>query len=291
LAAHGQPVTLRVRVSRWRCQNARCETAIFAERLPGVATPRVRRTERFGVVAHVVGHAVGGRAGERLLRRLSMVISADTIVRLVKRGAPPASADETVRVVGIDDWAWQKGQRHFGTILVDLERRRVVDVIAVRTADAVAAWLVGHPNIRIISRDRHGPYADGVRRGAPQAREVADRFHLVSNLRAVQQELSRLRRFLVELFPRTFCTLPRELSSRRLGRFLIVHRPQGVEPREETADDRLHADYGPPATALRPPPSRSRPTHQGRDRRHGPRSPSLDGAWLAGRRTDGRRLS
>jgi transposase len=197
LAAHGQPVTLRLRVSRWRCQNARCETAIFAERLPGVATPRVRRTERFGVVAHVVGHAVGGRAGERLLRRLSMVISADTIVRLVKRGAPPASADETVRVVGIDDWAWQKGQRHFGTILVDLERRRVVDVIAVRTADAVAAWLVGHPNIRIISRDRHGPYADGVRRGAPQAREVADRFHLVSNLRAVQQELSRLRRFLV----------------------------------------------------------------------------------------------
>jgi transposase len=71
-------------------------------------------------------------------------------------------------------------------------------VLPVRAADAVAAWLAVHPGIRIISRDRHGPYADGVRRGAPQAREVADGFHLVSNLRgAVQQELGRLRRFLV----------------------------------------------------------------------------------------------
>ena len=80
---------------------------------------------------------------------------------------------------------------------MDLERRRVVDVLAVRTADAVAAWLAAYPDIEIISRDRHGPYAKAVRRGAPQATQVADRFHLVLNLRgAVQQELSRLRPFL-----------------------------------------------------------------------------------------------
>jgi transposase len=96
--------------------------------------------------------------------------------------------------VGIDDWAWQKGQHHYGTILVDLERRRVVDVLAVRTADAGAPWLAAHPDIVIISRDRHGPYAKAVRRGAPQARQVADRFHLVLNLRgAVQQALRRVR--------------------------------------------------------------------------------------------------
>jgi transposase len=196
--AHGEAVCLRVRVSRWRCRNPRCATVIFGERLPDVAAPRAQQTHRLGVVVHLIGHALGGRAGERLLARLSMAISADTILRAVKRGAPPADVDETLRVVGIDDWAWQKGQQHFGTILVDLERRRVVDVLAVRTADAVADWLLVHPGIRIISRDRHGPYADGVRRGAPQAREVADRFHLVSNLRgAVQQELGRLRRFLV----------------------------------------------------------------------------------------------
>ena len=74
---------------------------------------------------------------------------------------PDLCCDAAIRVVGIDDWAWQKGQQFFGTILVDLERRRVVDVLAVRTADAVAAWLRAHPTIRIISRDRHGPYGNG----------------------------------------------------------------------------------------------------------------------------------
>ena len=111
---------------------------VCTERLPGVAVPRARRTDRLGVVVQLVGHALGGRAGERLLGRLSMPISADTIVRVVKLGAPPPDVDETLRVVGIDDWAWQKGQQHFATILVDLERRRVVDVLACRTTDAVA---------------------------------------------------------------------------------------------------------------------------------------------------------
>ena len=130
-------------------------------------------TDGCGVVVHLVGHALGGRAGERLLERLGMPISADTVVRVVKRGAPAASANEGVRVVGIDDWAWQKGQQHFGTILVDLEQRRVIDVLPVRTADAVAAWLAARPSIRVISRDRHGPYAEGARRGAEPARTDA----------------------------------------------------------------------------------------------------------------------
>jgi transposase len=236
LAAHGQSVTLRVRVSRWRCRNPRCETAIFGERLPGVAAPRVQHTHRFGVVVHLVGHALGGRAGERLLVRLSMAISADTIVRVVKRGAPPSDVDETLRVVGIDDWAWQKGRQHFGTILVDLEHRRVVDVLPVRTADAVAAWLEAHPAIRIISRDRHGPYADGVRRGAPQAREVADRFHLVSNLRgAVQQELGRLRRFLVVPHQPPARAVIRSAVTRQPGRHL---RSTYVEQQDRVAQER-----------------------------------------------------
>ena len=132
-----------------------------------------------------------------MLARLGMAISDGTILRLLTRPMAVPLAPDVLRVVGIDDWAWQKGQQHFGTILVDLERRRVVDVLPVRTADAVAAWLAAHPDIAIISRDRHGPYAAAVRVGAPQAIQVADRFHLVLNLRgAVQQELSRLRAFL-----------------------------------------------------------------------------------------------
>src|SRR4051812_41769060 len=108
VAAHGQFVTLRGQVSRWRGRNLRGDTAIFAHRLPGVAMPRAQHTVRLGTVVHLVGHALGGRAGERLLRRLWMVVSADSVVRAVTRGAPSAPADPAIRVVGIDDWAWQK---------------------------------------------------------------------------------------------------------------------------------------------------------------------------------------
>ena len=194
LATQGRSVTLRVRVTRWRCRNRRCATAIFADRLIGVSAPRVHHTQRFGAVVHLVGHALGGRGGERLLARLGMAISDDTILRVLKGSVIESPAPGVLQVVGLDDWAWQKGHHHYGTIFIDLQRRRVVDVLGVRTADAVAAWLAAHPGIVIISRDRHGPYAEAVRRGAPQATQVADRFHLILNLRgAVEQELSRVR--------------------------------------------------------------------------------------------------
>jgi hypothetical protein len=85
LAAQGRSVTLRVRVTRWRCRNRRCETAIFADRLVGVSAPRVHHTQRFGAVVHLVGHALGGRGGERLLARLGMAISDDTILRVLSK--------------------------------------------------------------------------------------------------------------------------------------------------------------------------------------------------------------
>jgi transposase len=140
---------------------------------------------------------------------------------------------DVLRIVGIDDWAWRKGQHHFGTILVDLERRRVVDVLSTRAADAVATWLAACPGIRTISRDRHGPYAEGIRRGAPQAREVADRFHLVSNLRdAVAQELGQQRRSLVVPHrPSPRMTVPREGAASRLvgGHHRAVFDTSAVE--------------------------------------------------------------
>ncbi|MEP7303876.1 MAG: ISL3 family transposase [Acidobacteriota bacterium] len=194
VAAQGRAVTLRVRVTRWRCRHRRCERTIFADRLIGVSAPRVHHTQRCGAVVHVVGHALGGRGGERLLARLGMAISDDTILRLLKRTIVEPPAPGVLQVVGLDDWAWRKGHHHYGTIFVNLQRGRVVDVLAVRTAEAVAAWLAAHPGIVIISRDRHGPYAEAVRHGAPHATEVADRFHLVRNLRgAVEKALSRVR--------------------------------------------------------------------------------------------------
>ncbi|MDX6484255.1 MAG: hypothetical protein QOE95_2026, partial [Gaiellaceae bacterium] len=187
------------------------------ERLPGVCVPHARRTRRFADVFQWVGYALGGRGGERLLDRLGLPVSDDTILRTLKRAAAGVTSDDVLRVVGIDDWAWQKGQHHYGTILVDLERRRVVDLLPTRTAASVATWLATRPSIQTISRDRLGPYAEGIRDGAPHAREVADRFHLVSNLReAVQRELGRQRRFLVVPHrPPSRVTVPRTIAASR----------------------------------------------------------------------------
>jgi transposase len=93
-----------------------------------------------------------------------------------------------VRILGIDDWAWKKGQT-YGTILVDLETRRPIELLPDRSTETVEAWLRTHPEVDIVSRDRGGEYAAAARKGAPQAQQVADRFHLLKNLRERLKEV------------------------------------------------------------------------------------------------------
>ncbi len=114
--------------------------------------------------------------------RLGMRVSDSTILRRVKHHARTKPNRPAIRVAGVDEWAWRKGTK-FGTIVVDLERRRVVDLLADRVAARMANWFKQHPEVEIINRDRDGLYADAARQGAPQARQVADRFHLLKNLR------------------------------------------------------------------------------------------------------------
>src|SRR5208283_3356217 len=135
------------------------------------------------------------------MRRLGIQVSADTVIRQVKRAARLPALPQMIRVLGVDDWAWCKGQT-FGTILVDLERRQVVDLLPTRSADSLGEWLAQHPEVTTVSRDRQGVYAEGARRGAPEAVQVADRFHLVLNLtQAVERELAVNRRQLRIAFP------------------------------------------------------------------------------------------
>ncbi len=111
-----------------------------------------------------------------------MPISHETILRQVKHRSRASKPVNLIRVVEVDDWAWRKGHVS-GTILVDLDAGRVVDVLPDRSSQSVANWLGRHPEVEIVSRDRHGLYAEGAQQGAPQARQVADRVHLLDNLR------------------------------------------------------------------------------------------------------------
>ncbi len=180
LPIQGNEVTVRLQLSRWRCKYRQCRRQTFTDRVPAFAIPYARRTTRGAEIVSLLGHSTGGRPGERLMERLGMSISDDTILRHLKRNASRVDDQPSARIVGIDDWSWRKSWR-YGTIIVDLERREVMDILEDRSVESVSRWLKRHPSIEVVSRDRCGLYAQGAREGAPQASQVADRFHLIQN--------------------------------------------------------------------------------------------------------------
>jgi transposase len=174
--------------------------------------PRARRTGRLAKAQGRIGIMLGGRAGARLARTLAMPVSADKVLRLVRK--LPLPRHEAPHVVGIDDWAIRKG-RTYGTILVDLERRRVLDLLPDRSAQTLSAWLREQPQITVITRDRATEYARGATAGAGQATQVTDRWHLLLNLRQmVERWLAGAHARLRRLPP-----VPGERSARRTRAF------------------------------------------------------------------------
>ncbi len=182
------PIALRLHVRRFLCPTCTCGRVTFTERLPTVAPLYARTTARLAARQAETGLALGGAAGARQLARQDVPGSRSTVLRRVRR--LPTPAGPAPEVIGIDDWAWRKGHR-YGTIVVDLERGCPIDVLEDRLAETVATWLQAHPTVRIAARDRAEAYASGISQGAPDALQVADRFHLFENLAETLEEVFR----------------------------------------------------------------------------------------------------
>jgi transposase len=180
-------------VRRFCCVHVECPQKTFVEQFPEWLPAYARHTTRLNSLIHQIGLEVGGEAGRRILHYFKVPVSGDTIIRRVRQThlEPPSKP----RVIGIDDWAFKKG-RSYGTIIVDQEARRVIDLLDDRTAPTLASWLQNHPSIEIITRDRSTDYAAGIQAGCPRAVQVTDRWHLLVNLRQM------LERFLATIYAR-----------------------------------------------------------------------------------------
>jgi transposase len=193
----GRRVVLRVTVRRFWCAAVLCRRRIFAERFgDNVLAPLSRRTGRLETIVHHLGLALGGRPAAAFADRLMMPVSNDTLVRVVRRGTEQPR--DKLAVIGIDDFAFRRGQR-YGTIVCDLERRRSVTLLPDRELATSQAWLSDHPSIMTVARDRGGGYGEAIAKALPHADQVADRWHLMENasrafLDAVGKSMRQIRK-------------------------------------------------------------------------------------------------
>jgi transposase len=189
LPSGGRRVLLALLMRKFFCDTIQCPRRIFTERLPDFIQPWARITDRLCRTLEAIGFATSGEAGSRLAPQVGISVPPTTLLRRIM--AYPIPAKVSVSHVGIDDFAFRRG-RKYGTLLVDLDSHHIVDLLPDRTTQSAAAWLADHSEVEIISRDRGNDYAAAARKAAPQAIQVADRFHLVKNLaEAVELALAR----------------------------------------------------------------------------------------------------
>lgn len=193
LPLQGRTTLLELTVRRFFCRNSACPRKVFAEPIPDLACPHARSTSRLNDAHRAVALSLGGEAGSRLAGKLAMPISPDSLLRRIIQATATAEPAPPPRVVGVDDWALRRGHR-YGTVIVDLQRRRVLDLLPGRDGSGLQKWLAEHPGIEVISRDRASAYSQAAHAAAPNAVQVADRWHLLKNLREMLERFLDCRR-------------------------------------------------------------------------------------------------
>jgi transposase len=235
LPLQGRQTTLGLTARRFFCKNKGCPRAVFCERLPDLILSRGRATIRLTNLQRAVGLALGGEPGACLTEEMGMPVSATTLLRRVKQAA--SKPVMTPRVLGVDDWAWRKGLR-YGTILVDLERGEVIDLLPSRDGEALKRWLLEHPGVEVISRDRATAYAQAASEAAPDAVQVADRWHLLKNVREMLERFFERHRGQIK-------AVAPALAQPLAPKEPAIETPQGEEAKQE-AETAVTAPPGEP---------------------------------------------
>ena len=179
LPCSGQTLWLVFSVRHWYCRNPACSRKIFAESLAPFAGSHQQSSQALQNLQRQLGLIAGGEAGKRAATAAGLRCSADTLLRRVIN--TPETKQSGAPHVGIDEWAWHRGHC-CGMLIVNLDTHRPLVLLPGRDQRTLATWFRKYPEIQVVSRDRSGVYATAAREGAPQARQVADRWHLLKNI-------------------------------------------------------------------------------------------------------------